>query len=330
MPLPSETALWSDRFFGPLCGEIYRRHLLPPERTAEETEFVENLLGRPRTGDGPVLDLACGFGRHARLLARRRPVVALDLNLGYLREARRSLRGATAARMAPVRADMRALPFADARFSAVLFLFNSFGYFEADGAPSPSSPAGPRREIWKLPEVFYRRELVKPDFGVYQGHGAPAAIPAPPTTGMGPSTAPDKAAQATGADPNLDVLREAARLLAPGAPLLIEAPNPAPLIEAIRREPRRHVIHHPLHIEEEFAYDEDRRTLRNRTRFRLGRREEDGEYTLRLYTRAELAAALKTCGLKVTATYGDYDAEPCHATRSGSILMHAVAPGAAR
>src|SRR4051812_44439273 len=64
---PRQAESWSDRFFGPLCGELYRRHLLDSARTRAEVTFAKKLLRLDRKD---VLDLAAGFGRHARLLAR--------------------------------------------------------------------------------------------------------------------------------------------------------------------------------------------------------------------------------------------------------------------
>jgi len=72
--------------------------------------------------EGPVLDLACGRGRHARLLlARGAALVAIDRDAASLRE----LRGAVApdAPLLAVQADLErgdAIPAADAAFGRVL------------------------------------------------------------------------------------------------------------------------------------------------------------------------------------------------------------------
>jgi 2-polyprenyl-3-methyl-5-hydroxy-6-metoxy-1,4-benzoquinol methylase len=61
------------------------------ERTAHQVAFLVDVLrlrGRER-----VLDLACGFGRHALALARRgHPVVGVDITPAYVEEARRQAR----------------------------------------------------------------------------------------------------------------------------------------------------------------------------------------------------------------------------------------------
>lgn len=83
---------------------------------------------------GRVLDLCCGFGRHALLLAEAGlDVFGLDLSLDLLRAARelpgfeRRLVGRL------VRADMTRVPFADASFDTVVNLFSSFGYLGEAG-----------------------------------------------------------------------------------------------------------------------------------------------------------------------------------------------------
>lgn len=71
-----------------------------------------------------VLDIGCGAGRHLAALRARAGVraVGIDLSPVLLRDARGS-------GLAVARADMRRLPFADARFDVVASFFTSFGYF---------------------------------------------------------------------------------------------------------------------------------------------------------------------------------------------------------
>jgi len=75
-----------------------------------------------------ILDLACGFGRHAnRLAALGHSVVGIDYMPGFLEMAR-----ATAQAMGVTvdyrQGDMRE-PFGEDEFDRVLLLFTSFGYF---------------------------------------------------------------------------------------------------------------------------------------------------------------------------------------------------------
>ncbi|RIL05884.1 MAG: class I SAM-dependent methyltransferase [Proteobacteria bacterium] len=93
--------------------------------------FVAAQLGRLRATAplGPCLDLACGRGRHARLLARAGlRVVALDRDAAALREVASRARRESLA-ISPLRADAESphgLCLRDARFGAVVvtrFLF---------------------------------------------------------------------------------------------------------------------------------------------------------------------------------------------------------------
>lgn len=302
---------WTVSYFGRVYGEVYRRHLLPPERTRQEAEFAKRVLGLTR--GGRVLDLAAGFGRHARLLAREYFVVALDRNREYLATARKGLRGAPSRRLAPVAADMRALPFGAAGFDAVLLLFNSFGYFHAEASDDAPAAGISHREVWRLPRVFYERNLVGADHGVYR-LGAP---------GRAAGARAGASASAT-ADPNMVILDGAARVLRPGGGFLMEQPNPRPVLAAVAKHPRRHFSVGRFSVEEEFRYDPARRVLENRTVFRGPDITETAQYRLRLYTRDELVQALRQRGLRVVAVYGGYDGERYRAGDSECILLHAV------
>jgi SAM-dependent methyltransferase len=105
--------------------------IFPSESTSggSEAERAVRLLG---LGAGAsVLDVACGYGRHAIHLARRGlNVVGLDLNAYFLGVARQS----AATEGAParfVRADARLLPFHEA-FDAAVCLGGSFGQFASE------------------------------------------------------------------------------------------------------------------------------------------------------------------------------------------------------
>jgi len=95
-------------------GKIFNKEYLsnfnknvPKESTLQEVDFIEKFL-KPKT---KILDLACGWGRHAiELGARGYEVTALDLNPFYLnvgkKESKR--RGIS---INWVKGDMRRLPF---------------------------------------------------------------------------------------------------------------------------------------------------------------------------------------------------------------------------
>jgi len=78
-----------------------------------------------------VLDLCCGWGRHAvRFAQRGHRVTGLDLSAYHLRLAKQAARDA-GVQVELVRADMREIP-RGRRFDAVVNCFTSFGYFETE------------------------------------------------------------------------------------------------------------------------------------------------------------------------------------------------------
>lgn len=82
---------------------------------------------------GRVLDLCCGFGRHALALRELgREVFGLDLSEALLRQARTDPRTRELSRRF-VRGDARSLPFTTGCFDSVVVLFSSFGYFGPSG-----------------------------------------------------------------------------------------------------------------------------------------------------------------------------------------------------
>ena len=101
-----------------------------PGETEAEVEGLLRLLDLP--AGSRLADVCCGTGRHlVRLLQRGYQAVGVDISAMMLGRAREEAR----ARGLPaplVRADARHLPFRPGCFDAVLNLFNSFGYCEAD------------------------------------------------------------------------------------------------------------------------------------------------------------------------------------------------------
>jgi ubiquinone/menaquinone biosynthesis C-methylase UbiE len=81
--------------------------------------------------DAEILDVPCGYGRHAIPLAKAGyRVTGLDRSEVMLAEARRR---ADAEGPSFVHGDMRELPFPDGSFDAVLNLFSSLGYRGEEG-----------------------------------------------------------------------------------------------------------------------------------------------------------------------------------------------------
>ncbi|HMB37133.1 MAG TPA: class I SAM-dependent methyltransferase [Methylomirabilota bacterium] len=118
------SAEWFTRFFdADYAAELSEQK--PPRQTRREVDFLLRSLRLPR--GARILDVACGYGRHAAELSRRGfHVVGLDLSRPMLDEARRRFREGPRLRF--VRGDMRRLGYA-AGFDAVICFFTSFGYF---------------------------------------------------------------------------------------------------------------------------------------------------------------------------------------------------------
>ena len=100
------------------------------EDTEKQVDFLSRTLGF--TGRERVLDLACGFGRHALALARRgHPVVGVDITRAYVEDANATARreGLDAAFHCM---DIRDVPFTEA-FDVVLSMADgAIGYLESD------------------------------------------------------------------------------------------------------------------------------------------------------------------------------------------------------
>lgn len=124
----SSTPEWPVAFFDEDYLTIYRP-LLSEEVTTRETEFLESALAL-QTG-AKLLDLACGFGRHAIGMAKRGyEVTGLDFNANYL-EIAAAVAKESDLRVQWQQGDMRTLPF-EGEFEAVYSYFTSFGYFSDD------------------------------------------------------------------------------------------------------------------------------------------------------------------------------------------------------
>jgi len=118
-PMPA----WFDLAFGPWYLKLYAH------RDREEAARTLRTLGPWLPGEGPVLDVACGLGRHLEiLLAGGANACGIDRSAALLAAAAPPLRDRL------VRGDMRELPFPSNCFAALLCLFTSFGYFGSDPA----------------------------------------------------------------------------------------------------------------------------------------------------------------------------------------------------
>lgn len=112
---------WWDDAFRAAYLEVYHHR-----DDASAAGEIAGLLPRLRAVPGPVVDAACGAGRHlAALRAAGIPAVGFDLSADLLASAR----GRTGCAGHLVRGDLRAPPLAGG-CGAVLCLFTAFGYFD--------------------------------------------------------------------------------------------------------------------------------------------------------------------------------------------------------
>lgn len=115
------TVDWYRVAFGELYPLVYAR------RDDAEAARVAAAFAGVMRGAEPVLDVACGGGRHTRAFARAGILtIGVDLSEFLLVEAveRRDLRDRV------VMGDMRCLPFRDGCAGGAINMFTSFGYFD--------------------------------------------------------------------------------------------------------------------------------------------------------------------------------------------------------
>jgi SAM-dependent methyltransferase len=107
---------------------VYRDDLTDERSDAEVASLVKQLeLDSPMK----ILDLACGFGRHAnRLAALGHSVTGVDFMPGFLEIARKKAEE-MGVKVEYRQGDMRQINFVE-EFDRVVLLFTSFGYFEDD------------------------------------------------------------------------------------------------------------------------------------------------------------------------------------------------------
>src|SRR4051812_2231283 len=130
---------WQSYFDGQYLLEY--EPLFSLERDRQEVARLLDVIGLP--SGTRILDVPCGQGRHAHLLAEAGfDVDGLDYSADLLRRARE--RG-TGPRLRYTSGDMRALPARwTGRFGAVLNLFTSFGFFPEPADDRPALAEFPR------------------------------------------------------------------------------------------------------------------------------------------------------------------------------------------
>jgi SAM-dependent methyltransferase len=114
---------WYQEWFGEEYLELYSHR--DEHEAKQQVSFFREQCGHV---EGPVLDLACGMGRHIQeleLLGYR--AVGCDLSYVLLRTGITDY-----GHMAVARADMRSLPYCDGVFAGLVNFFTSFGYFATE------------------------------------------------------------------------------------------------------------------------------------------------------------------------------------------------------
>jgi SAM-dependent methyltransferase len=114
---------WYREWFGEEYLELYSYR--DEEEARQQILFLKEQIGPI---EGPVLDLACGKGRHLQeLAATGYHGVGCDLSFILLRAGHEEY-----GRLPVTRADMRHLPFSSGSFGGLVNFFTSFGYFATE------------------------------------------------------------------------------------------------------------------------------------------------------------------------------------------------------
>ncbi|HEX8618848.1 MAG TPA: class I SAM-dependent methyltransferase [Thermoanaerobaculia bacterium] len=230
---------WYQEWFGEEYLELYSHR--DENEAKQQVAFFREQCGPV---DGPVLDLACGMGRHIQELQTLGYLaVGCDLSYVLLRTGITDY-----GPMAVARADMRSLPYCDGSFSALVNFFTSFGYFATE-------------------------------------------------------------------DENLQVVREMARVLAPGAPFLFDYLNVHRELEKLVQRETRETPTGTVKLERWF--DGSDRSFNKRITIGEKRYLE----RVRGYDLDEISAMFTSCNLAIRAAFGDFTGEEFSRTSPRLILV---------
>ena len=230
---------WYQEWFGEEYLELYAHR--DENEARQQVAFFREQCGHV---DGPVLDLACGMGRHMQeLQSDGYHAVGCDLSYTLLRTGMLEY-----GEMPVARADMRHLPFCDAVFGALVNFFTSFGYFSSE-------------------------------------------------------------------EENVQVVREMARVLAPGAPFLFDYLNVHRELDKLVQRESRETPMGTVKLERWF----DRSDRSFNKRITIG--EKRYLERVRGYDLDEISSMFASCNLSIRASFGDFDGSPFDHAAPRLILL---------
>lgn len=167
----SQTSNLNDTFFSGTYKEVWRK-LIPPGLSEAECDLMEDLAALKK-GEA-VLDILCGYGRHALELGRRGyAVTAVDNSIDYIEE----IKTAAAAEALPVEAiagGVLTVPL-HKTYKAIVCMGNSFAFFERQHAAALLKRLSAQLQpggillinSWMIAEIairhFHEREWIKLD-----------------------------------------------------------------------------------------------------------------------------------------------------------------------
>jgi SAM-dependent methyltransferase len=105
--------------------------IITPERTKQEINFILKFIKTKfKNKKIKILDLACGYGRHAIPLAQEGHfVIGVDYSSYFLKLAKREAKKLKLKNIKFIKKDMRKIDFGG-KFDLIINMFTSFGYFE--------------------------------------------------------------------------------------------------------------------------------------------------------------------------------------------------------
>ncbi|MCW3074450.1 MAG: class SAM-dependent methyltransferase [Flaviaesturariibacter sp.] len=128
----------NDHFFEGQYKEVWRQ-TIPPGLTEAEVDFIQEIgdLGK----GSRVLDIMCGYGRHALEMGRRGiQTIAIDNSSDYIREINQKAAEA-ALPVSGIQQNVSALRLEET-FDAIICMGNSFAFFSEDEACALLSKLG--------------------------------------------------------------------------------------------------------------------------------------------------------------------------------------------